>query len=143
MIRLLPLVLIFSTFAACISDADRVVPPSGTSTEALSIADERERALNAALDTLETLVITLEGIKDPMTAWNKAKDASRLLRALERDQASFALGSEEEAARQYPEQIDRLKRLESRRDIELNRIMEDRVTAQVFIEVMNEMESEN
>lgn len=136
-----PALLIF--LAACASDADRVVPPGRTSTEALTMEEERERAFVAALDTLEALVVTLEAIQDPMSAWNRAEEASRLLNALERDRANYALSSEEEAARLYPDHVDRLKRLEARRDAELNRIMQDPVSAQVLIEEMNKAEAGN
>ena len=119
-------------------DAERVVPPSLE--EPPAVADEeRRRALNTALDTLEALVVTLESIRDPISAWNNAADAARLLTELERTQPDYALGTDEhEAARLYPAEIDRLKHLEARQEVEMNRIMGDREVAQVLLDEMVE-----
>lgn len=138
-------VLLFA-MGGCATDDDRVVPPGDSGEELaggeLGGPQTQRQTLAAALDTLEALVTTLEEIQDPITAWNHAESVHRLLSALERDRGAYALDmSEDEAAREYPLEIDRLKRLEARRDIELTRIMDDRVIAQVLIEEMNKAEA--
>lgn len=103
----------------------------------------RLRALNTALDSLETLVITLERIEGPIAAWNHAGEAARLLRYLERNRASFAFDvSEEEATRRYPTQVSRLNALEARRTAELERIGEDPVAMQVLLEEIAKADAE-
>ncbi len=145
----LVLLLAVVTLAACASDPggsgpDRVVPPNpSASPPVLAGEGDRHAALVAALDTLEALVVTLERVQDPISAWNHAADVSRLLNALERDRASYALNmDEDDAAKRYPREIDRLKNLETRRDIELNRIMSERVIARVLVDEMNKAEAE-
>ncbi len=103
----------------------------------------RLRALGAALDTLEALVITLEQVKGPIAAWNQASEAARLLRYLEQNRAAFALDMpKEEAARRYPKQIARLNALEARRTAALERINSDLVTGQVLAEEMAKADAE-
>lgn len=142
--RFLTLLLLLAfLLVGCVKDEpERVVPPRPAG-EVASMEEEadRQRALNTALDTLEALVVTLEHIQDPISAWNRAADAARLLAELERTRPAYAFdGNEHEAARRYPGAVDRLKRLEARRDVEMNRIMEDRVIAQVLAEEMVEAE---
>lgn len=110
------------------------VPAPTTGADPREQAEQR-RALGMALDTLEALVVTLERIEDPIGAWNRAAEVARLLNELERTRSDYALGVDEhEAAQRFPAEVDRLKRLETRRDIEMNRIMQDRVIAQVLAE---------
>ena len=140
------LLLALALFIGCETGADRgrapssdvAAPPPSPATAADPIGDaERRRALETALDTLEALVETLERIEDPIGAWNRAAEVARLLNELERTRSDYALGGDEnEAAQRFPAEIDRLKRLETRRDIEMNRIMQDRVISQVLAEEM-------
>ena len=144
-----------AALAGCGAEPDRAEAPPPTGTEApvppgaapadtLGEADPaRLRALNTALDSLETLVITLERIEGPIAAWNRASEAARLLRYLERNRSAFALDmSEEEAARRYPTQISRLNALEARRAAELERIGEDPVAMQVLLEEIAKADAE-
>ena len=140
-LRLLPLAFFVALLVACETGEDRVVPPGATPSETVTTQDQKRRALNAALDTLQALVTTLERVQDPIAAWNEAAEVNRLLKALERDQASYVLEmSEEEAMSRYPKEIDRLKSLEAQRNLEMNRIMEDGVTAQALFEEMSKAE---
>ena len=153
----LTLLIVLLAVAACSSDEDRVVPPStpsAPSAPAPSSAaptaplpdggpgDARHVALAAALDTLQALVVTLEQVRDPVTAWNQAAEASRLLNALERDRAQYALNmTPEEARRRYPHEIARLEELEAQRDQELDRIMANPVLSHILIDEMNKAEN--
>ena len=140
-LRLLPLAFFVALLVACETGEDRVVPPSDAPSETATSQDQKRRALNAALDTLQALVTALERVQDPISAWNEAAEVSRTLRALERDRSAYVLEmSEDSAARLYPEEIGRLKRLEAQRNLEMNRIMEDRITAKVLFDEMNEAE---
>lgn len=141
--RFLLIIGTLAVFAGCAED-DRAVPPTPAhEVGTLERSAERQRALRTALDTLEALVVTLEHVKDPISAWNRAAAVSRLLNELERTAPDFAAGADEdEAARRYPAEIDRLKRLEARRDLEMNRILEDPVTARVLLDEMNKAEQE-
>ena len=143
MTRFLLLAWTLAILAGCTRD-DRVVPPTPAhEVSPLERSAEQQRALRTALDTLEALVVTLEHVQDPISAWNRAAAVSRLLNELERTRPDFVAGADEhEAARRYPAEIDRLKRLEVRRDLEMNRILEDPVTARVLLDEMNKAEQE-
>ncbi len=143
MLRFLLIAGTLAVLAGCTRD-DQVVPPTPAhEVGALERSAEQQRALRTALDTLEALVVTLEQIKDPISAWNRAAAVSRLLNELERTAPDYVAGADEnEAARRYPAEIDRLKRLEARRDLEMNRILEDPVTARVLLDEMNAAEQE-
>ncbi len=160
---LITVVLFAVALAACGREADRARPEPAASavdapladTSALAETDTAEarlpaleadpakaRALDVALDTLEAFVQVLERVKGPINAWNQAAEAARLLRYLEQNQAAFALDEpEEDAARRYPRQIARLRRLEERREAELKRIGEDPVATQVLVEEMAKAEA--
>ena len=138
--RLFPLLLTVFLLAGCGEPDDRIVPPTpGVAQEA--VPDQR-RALNTALDTLAALVATLERVGSPIDAWNRAPEVARLLAELERTRGDYALDMDEsEAARRYPAEIDRLKRLEAQRDIEMDRIMENRAIGQVLLEEISKAEA--
>ena len=135
--RLLSLFAALLLIAGCDPGGDRVVPPG----EVQGYDEEQRQALVTALDTLEALVLALEDVEDPMTAWNQAPEVARLLAELERTQGTYALGMGPEAASErYPAEIRRLQQLEVRRDEEMTRILEDPITSRVFLDAMAEAE---
>jgi len=100
-------------------------------------------ALNDALHTLDTLVGTLEQIRDPIAAWNEGANVAMLMRELEASQERYALAiSPAEAERRYPEQMRRLAALSARYQQELRRIQQDPVMWQVLLEEIVEQERE-
>lgn len=109
------------------------VPPSS---EGPASADRAQAAaLDAALDTLETLVAVLEEIQSPINAWNRAPEVARLMRSLEAAEPALTLDMpEEEARRRFGPQIARFEALQDRRLAELERIEADPVAAQVLYE---------
>ena len=158
MLRLVALtvsLLVVCNLAACGDPAERsssAAPNADTSAgDGVSIdapapplpdtlsAAERERlvALDAAIDSLDLFVQTLERIEGPIAAWNHADEAARLLRYLEVNRAAFAFeGSETEAEARYPSRVSRIRSLERRREAELERIGEDQRTLQILFEEM-------
>lgn len=155
--RALSVLLLFCLFAACGGGSDHAGPSSalsepdsahivGTVPDSLAGAGPdagRVQALNAALDSLEALVITLERIEGPIAAWNHAGEAARLLRYLEQNRSAFAFDlPEEEAAQRYPVQVSRLNALEARRTAELERIEKEPMAMRVLLEEMAKADAE-
>ncbi len=159
--RLLLCGFLAATLAACSREADRAprspdaivdsvaadslpvvapAPVADTTAPALDADPAKVAALNVALDTLEAFVAVLEQVEGPITAWNLGAEAARLLGYLERNQETFAL-DETDAARRYPAQVDRLNRLENRREAALERIQADPATARVLVEEMAKAEA--
>ncbi len=100
-------------------------------------------ALNDALHALDQLVLTLETVRDPISAWNEAANVAQLMQDLEAGRTRYALAlTPAEAAARYPDQMQRLARLTEHYEGELRRIQQDPAAWQVLLEEINEAEEE-
>lgn len=142
MLRLLPFCLLALSLAACGSEApaSAEMPHAAEMPPGAAAPADREQAaaLEAALDTLETLVAVLEEIRSPVSAWNRAAEVARLTEAL--DMPALAM-PEEEARRRFGPQVARFESLQARRVAQLERIEADPVIARVLYEEIAKAEA--